>query len=41
MTRIVTLDYRAASAGQTLTIDYILDTDYAGGNVAIQAAVLK
>ena len=40
-TRIITLDYKAASASQTLTVKYTLDTDYAGGNIALQAATLS
>ncbi|KAF0190952.1 MAG: hypothetical protein FD165_428, partial [Gammaproteobacteria bacterium] len=30
-----------ASASQTLTVKYTLDTDYGSGNIALQAATLK
>ncbi len=38
---VYTLYYRAASAGQTLTVDWETAVDYGGGGVTLQAATLQ
>lgn len=38
---VVTLMFAARSAGQTITVDYTLTTDFGGGNVTLQGAALR
>ena len=38
--RLITLNFSAASAGQTLNIQYTMFTDYGSGNVTLSAATL-